>query len=797
MNKIALRIIWTSHDHYSDLTSTYNLKNKEIGNYDLRIANAHEWNIRELLKDEELHKMRVHWEKWKQSEVERLETEELKLKEKSKNKKESKPRKIKANPEPICPDEYTAVDIEDKFIEYNNELIQKESIKYSPDVYQLGLNEVNMRCYRIMGGIFHINAIIQLEQSQEFDRKIFQNLNSKQTLTFNDTLSSSRDEDNLIQIKLKLSDNIIWWTTPIVCKWIELSDKNIESKNYNDINMAGGALFSSPEIKPDYTTIDTVEDFDLLQPPDDMNKKIISFLQRHVVPRLPDMYKFDMELDEEKEILRKKLLKLKEIEMEKMEELARRQLELDAKVVEMRQIEADLLEKRVEQLKNDQLNARKEAARKLTNSGETENNVVKFLKKRETEDEEYLNRMKNEGMDKINEMIITEEHKQIKEDSLDITKPNIKHDVEHIATPPRELYPKRKKLFPLRIINKDSGEIFEFDLPKLKDNLELNVNRPDQGPIYASKFLKFLQSLNKLEETKLLEKNKQNKKSKKDQIKNRKSSVLEIQENNVHGYWSTENIEIKDFQNSLNEIVFESKYFGIFGFALPRYCLYPITHWEIKPELETKEQIVSIAIETKHISLKIIVTVQGYSALITHPKEMINRFENIEPQNYKFFENWLTKQGIDLFPKIDAHFYIPSANIKHLAMEKHTYNCLAQFALTYKFWRTPYNQYAGNRTALMYSMEIIENYDKSVAREVIITPELCKFVHTTEKCTSPTRVELNNQGLPEEQDFCPDLYFLLILSCNEISKRKRDQMRMILKYNLAFILDKLKLFSFS
>lgn len=804
MNKMAIRIIWTSYDHYSDLSPTYKLKRHQntVIN-DLKTVNELEWNIRESIKELEINRMRDNWVSWKKLEIERLEQEEIKLKEKSKNKKLKKQtKKVKIIPEPICPDDNTAVDVEDIFIEHYNELLQKEVINNSPDVDELKFDELNMRCYRIMGGVFHINAIIQPEQTKEVEYKVFQNLDNKQELTFANELNCSTSDSDMIEIKLKLSNKIFWWTTPIVCKWIEMTDDNFRVEKGCEIT--GGSLFLAPEIKPNFAKVDTIEDFDLLNPPDEMNKNIITFLERHIIPRLPDTFKFDMELDEEREIIRKKLLREKEIEMEQIEQRARKKAEFDTFLAEFRTNEVNLLTNRLETLKTELLVARTEATRKLTNSGESEKNVEKYLKKKETEDEEYLNDIEKDGNQKIDEMILKmkNEHLLLKVEPIDeLNTTSVQHDVEANNSPPRELYPKREKKYPLRIISQESGEIFEFDIPDIKDNLGLDLNRPEQAPIYASKFLKFLHSLHKIEETKPFEKNAKNRKPKKlkeiKQTNSRKNSINEKQKENFSGRWITTNINVLNYKTTTNEIIFESKYFGIFGFALPRYCLYPIKYWEIKPEAESKEQIVTIIIETSRITLKIIVSRQGYSATIVQPPEMRERLDSPNPMDYKTFEDWLTNQGIDFFPKLDAQYYIPSANVKHTAMEMHAYNCLTQFALTYKFWQTPHNQLADNRTALVYSMELIENSEQSVVREIMIKPEMCMFVHRTEQNTSPMRVELNHEEVPEEQEFCPDLYFLLIASCNEMSKRKRNQMRMVLKYNVAFILEKLKLFCYS
>lgn len=789
---IAIRIISTNHDHYSDLAPTFNLKRKEPPAYDLKMICEHEWFNREDLKRQEIRRLEIEWDIWREYENERLEQEEQ---PKSRDPKEAKhkKKKLKYIPEPIRPHSETAVDIEDAFLQNYNTILDAEIQANSPDVFHIEPDEINLRCFRIMNVIFHVNGMIQATQTKEVELKVFQNLDLRQILQIDDFPVLKKGE--YITIKLKLPDNVFWWIPPIPCKWIEYANKS----NENESNHNGGALFSAPEIKKNFTNIDVIEDFDLVNPPNDLSVNFILFLQRHVVPRVPDTYKFEVELDEEKEILRKKMLKQKEIEMEKAEEHARRKGEFNERMNIFKNDEMVILAEELQQLELVLAEARETAKRKLTNSGESEKNVQKYVKKQEEEDMEYIDGIKRTKIDEIDKIIKKRERDEFQADNT-VIEEVVEEEIEAMAEPPKELFPKRYRRFPLRIVCPDSDDVFEFDIPNIIENVTFDFTRPDENFVLASYFLNFMKSLSHLEESHVFGKRVRITRAKPNlkEIELLNDQNLEEEEEQFAGRWMTSNLEIINFNTETCEITFKTDHFGIFGFAMPKYCLYPIVNWTIEPETNTKQQIIFITLEMKFFKLQIEVTVDGYTASIINPKEYrCNFMEDNIPVNFKTFKNTLVTRGVNIFPELDAQHYITSACVKPSSMEKHIAYCISQFALTFKFARDPYNRLSDNRTALIYATELIEGSDKIEVREIMTNPERSMFVHTSEKCTSLSIVELKYTEVPDEQEFNPDVYYLLMNTCNELSKRKRDQMRMILKYNLAFLLEQLKLLSYS
>lgn len=331
--KNCFRSIWMKYDHFSDSAQSFN--NSKLTDFivDLKTSNDIEWEKRLELKEKSIKIMkekRLQWEEDQQIKDEFLiEKEQLpRMKETAEDTQTKKKfKKVAKEPEieePIIVDENTAVDCEEDFLMYDNEIYDNFNESIGPNSLNIKEHEINLRKYKILGGIYsfdYLNRPIQTINSGPNQSLKLESLPN--VLEFREY--SETDGSKLIHIKIKLPKTVYWWQAPIPCRWEpwEESDEFFSLKrkiqnfhlNYKEImSDFSKKLFKSPEVPVDYQKLTEIQDFDLTNFPNQIN--IQNFLKKHLAPRLTDNYRFPSELLVEIEKQKKIQKMLMEIKLE-------------------------------------------------------------------------------------------------------------------------------------------------------------------------------------------------------------------------------------------------------------------------------------------------------------------------------------------------------------------------------------------------------------------------------------------------------------------------------------------------
>ena len=87
------------------------------------------------------------------------------------SKKPKKKKKVEVEP-PIV-DETTYIDVDEEYVEYENEKFQEKLDSLSPTSLNLSDHDVNMREFQILGGILKIECLLKPLQTKEVNFQLF------------------------------------------------------------------------------------------------------------------------------------------------------------------------------------------------------------------------------------------------------------------------------------------------------------------------------------------------------------------------------------------------------------------------------------------------------------------------------------------------------------------------------------------------------------------------------------------------------------------------------------------------
>jgi hypothetical protein len=145
LSSTVVRGLWFKYDFYSDFCPSFNppCKMKYI---DLKTAVKNEWMIRKSISENHIVAMKKAREVFEEEMEEKLKEEEKNKKSKKSETTEKKKKKTKVQfkeePEPPIVDAATYVDIDDEYVEFEDNLFEKERESFSPDSLGLLKNEV-------------------------------------------------------------------------------------------------------------------------------------------------------------------------------------------------------------------------------------------------------------------------------------------------------------------------------------------------------------------------------------------------------------------------------------------------------------------------------------------------------------------------------------------------------------------------------------------------------------------------------------------------------------------------------
>lgn len=304
------RLVWTKRDLHSDnCRSLYIPKRTTNEILSLKESIEEELNVRESMIQVHLNEMRIKRTKYdemihKQKELEEMEKKASKgsvKKPKAMNEKKKKSKKVVEEP-PIV-DESTYIDVEDEYVAYEDEKFYLKNLPNSPDLLNIGINEINLRQFNIIDGILQIECFERPSQPVQIHEHFFlrsvnetylKNIEFHQTLRepkieriakqkksiFGRSVSVKLEDeikrsfDELIKVEIEMKDNIFWWEQPKVCRWEENHIKTCEPQE------------KSKKIKKKLKLFD----FDLENSCENIDRFLLA--KNYLIPMMPVEFKF-------------------------------------------------------------------------------------------------------------------------------------------------------------------------------------------------------------------------------------------------------------------------------------------------------------------------------------------------------------------------------------------------------------------------------------------------------------------------------------------------------------------------
>jgi len=176
----SVRVLWFKRDFYSDYCPSYLPSSFDMKFQNFDYAIDEEMKMRKYFRDKRVAEMREAREAY-DIKIEALKKQEeadaknKKNKEQAadlatKNKKNLKPKKII---EPPIVDDSTYVNVDDEYLEYENQIVEEEVNLLSPENLNLDIHDVNMRQHQILGGIYRIECLERPLQTKEIYQHLF------------------------------------------------------------------------------------------------------------------------------------------------------------------------------------------------------------------------------------------------------------------------------------------------------------------------------------------------------------------------------------------------------------------------------------------------------------------------------------------------------------------------------------------------------------------------------------------------------------------------------------------------
>lgn len=581
--KNCFRSIWMKYDHFSDLAQSFN--NSKLTDFvvDLKTSNDVEWEKKLEFKENAIKNMkekRLQWEEDQQNKAEVLiENEKLPRKKETVDnnqtkKKSKKPPKEPEIEEPIVVTENTAVDCEDDFLMYDNEIYDNFNEFIGPNSLNLKEHEINLRKYKILGGVFsfdYMNRPIQTINSGPNQSLKLESLPN--ILEFKEY--SETDGSKLILIKIKLPETVYWWQAPIPCRWEpwEESDEFFSLKrkiqnfhlNHKEIMCDySKKLFKSPDVPVDYTKLTEIKDFDLTNFPNQIN--IQNFLKKHLAPRLTDNYRFPSELL---------------VEIEKQKKIQKMLMEI--------------------KLEDDQEN--------------NELMIPEIKPEVEVTPPRVLFPLKNQFFPiSINQKNGKKIHFDVpsmeQRDLVKLPSEMLEDDSVFVS----------EYLSHLEILRDEEAPRFNIDV---KDDIKLEQVQS----IKESEFRKGSRMSSRDVEPQIIE-TKPTSVPTEIPVKPRRKKVIYDLVPHAPGKWTSKDVYYQEFDSESNTLSFKIGKLGFFGFALPKYHNLPFKNWEMFPNKE-KKNTVEFILTGKSIRLSIQITEEGYFLKVFEPEiPQINALTN-------------------------------------------------------------------------------------------------------------------------------------------------------------------------
>ncbi|KAI9589762.1 uncharacterized protein ACN2A1_011102 isoform 1-T1 [Glossina fuscipes fuscipes] len=206
-------------------------------------------------------------------------------------------------------------------------------------------------------------------------------------------------------------------------------------------------------------------------------------------------------------------------------------------------------------------------------------------------------------------------------------------------------------------------------------------------------------------------------------------------------HWTTRHIRSSQYIEEERKIIIETDRLGIFGLAYDRYEHFPFKYWELRPSESNPENEVIFILETRHVECTLYITSEGIRGEVTEPSathiKNPKKYLTIDKpiNDYLKFQKLLKERHINIFPNQEAYYYIDKGYFspKHLATEMHTYCCMALHCTQVMFKHSIWNRISRRRDIILEYNHVADNTLNRL--EVHITPEQATFVQVSEICS--------------------------------------------------------------
>ncbi|XP_058817278.1 uncharacterized protein LOC131680581 [Topomyia yanbarensis] len=834
-----IRAFWTRFDHFSDLDPTFRCSLLETVP-DLIAAQEMEWAERNKMRTEKLQEMKSAREQY-EADKQRKELEEAenakqsatpegekkagKVKKNMKGKKDKEPKPVLVTPPPIIAAD-TTVDIEDDFVQQEVQQYKEKMERICPESLNLNEGYVNLRNHRITGGIYTIGQFDKLPQSTEL-RCDFIYTSSPLDLKLNEKTFASKVEEELIKLEFKLPNSCFWWHEPVVCSWeiwedsedFHSLDRELQEYhlNYEKImEEKAKLLFSAPKVMKNDLKPTFIPDFNMNEIPTDV--KLHFLITDHILPRLPQRFKFYAEMHALFKTMQSRVFRDERLKIEEqLNEL------LYPKFVELQSYN-NLKDDTNETLR---LPSAMDAPKGKESVASLHGPLIPT--DMNTPVQSILYELGMEQMCpsylfppnyNIPLLVITEK-KELEECKLEI-EDIIQEMYDNVASDDEFSSENTYKLFStfLKLLD----HLREKEQPKFPDVVTPGVPEDelldDSGRLSRIRSASFSHrhrfesmSFSRRLSSFVIPTDKKTKKKKKAKKLVKSSSIIPMDERRDSGItieqpielallphppgrWSTKLVRRQEYDPIEAKLTIWVERLGTFGFAMEKYYNLPFKSWDIRRTGKIIDLTTTITLKCVCIEIAINVTKSGYRI------EFLNAPQNLKPPASELtldtLEKSLTQMNITIFPEQDAPFYVHNMTTpKHESMEMHNLKCMAAFCLTHNFTNCFWNKYAPHREALIQSRQLIEGRQEPEFVTVSMNPLKASTVLVEELCSPLDQVLLGFQPVPENQPYNPDVYNLLKDTLEEPSRKLLQKTPPMLQWNVAQLLLKLRLLSFS
>ncbi|KAM8710809.1 hypothetical protein ACLKA7_017442 [Drosophila subpalustris] len=206
-------------------------------------------------------------------------------------------------------------------------------------------------------------------------------------------------------------------------------------------------------------------------------------------------------------------------------------------------------------------------------------------------------------------------------------------------------------------------------------------------------------------------------------------------------HWTTQHIISSKFNRSARTMTVRTDRLGIFGLAFKRYEHFPFRDWSMQPNEENPDEIL-LTVDTFHARIVLYISAQGVRGYVTdivkgYVAKPVKYLDIPTPiSDFRVLRKKLYDKGINIFAEHDASYYIDNGyfSVKHVATEDHTYDAMALHCKLMKFYRSSWNRLASRRNILLCMKNAKDQSDYTEVT-IRITPDSATFVEVSELCS--------------------------------------------------------------